>query len=54
MHVIGRGKRYICTDCIVDDDNDGKWEPLKTNVFEAIASCTKPLTTEERIELGIL
>jgi len=37
-----------------DEDYAGDWKPEVLDVFEAIASCIKPLTVEEKIELNIL
>ena len=44
----------VCFDCANDEGLADELKMPVVNVFEAIASCTKPLTTKERIELGIL
>lgn len=44
---------FICSEALMDEDFAEDWKPRPINVFEAIASCTKPLTENERNELGI-
>ena len=48
------GPVLCCWNCATDEDLTEMLAAPVINVFEAIANCVRPLTAEEKIELGLL